>query len=89
MADWIKEGTAHRTRVRRDPVRHLLVQERPGDWVLWCSNGKGRIDNNPHCLKFCRECVALAREAIAGETLDAADLGWPMRLFEPRKPKGA
>jgi len=84
MADWLKEGTAHRTRVRIDPVRHLLVQDRPGVWVLWCSSGKGRIDSNPHCDKFHSECVALARKAIAEGNLTASDVcGWPVRLFEP------
>ena len=79
MAGWITEGTAHRTRVRIDPVRHLLVEDRPSEWMLWCSNGKGRVDSNPHSRKFCRECLALADEAIAEETLSPADVsGWPV-----------
>ena len=78
MADWLKEGTAARTRICLYPVRHLLMQDRPGDWRLWCSAGPGSLDNNPHSPKFCRRCVALAREAIAEGNLSAADLNWPL-----------
>jgi len=79
MASWIKEGTAHRTRVRIDPVRHLLVHG-GAEWVLWCSSGKGRPDCNPHSKKFCPECLALANEAIGDETLAPDDVsGWPVK----------
>lgn len=78
VSGWIKEGTAHRTRVRIDPVRHLLVQDR-GGWALWCSSRKGRVDSNPHSRKFCPECKRLAREALADETLSPEDVsGWPL-----------
>lgn len=80
MADWLREGTAARTRLRIDPVRHLLAQDQHGDWRLWCSAGAGRLDNNPHSRKFCRACVALAVEAIAEDTLSPDDVtGWPVR----------
>jgi hypothetical protein len=80
MADWIVEGTAHRSPVRRDPVRHLLVDDGSGrgEWALWCSSGKGRKDYNPHSKKFCRGCVQLAKDAIADDTLALSDVhGWP------------
>jgi hypothetical protein len=78
VASWITEGTAHRSPVRRDPVRHLLVQDN-SDWRMWCSYSKGREDSNPHSKKFCRGCVALAKEAIAEETLSPSDVsGWPV-----------
>ena len=78
MASWITEGTAHRSPVRKYPVRHLLV-DGGGDWVLWCSSGKGREDANPNSRKFCRTCVGLAKDAISAGDLDAADLGgWPV-----------
>lgn len=50
MADWVREGTAHRTRVRRDPVRHLLVQDRPGEWVaMIVTRGDGiRVSSYDH-----------------------------------------
>ena len=75
---WVTEGTAYRTGVRKNPVRHLLVHGDTGDkWVLWCSNGKGREDYNPHSRKFCAVCKELAKEAIEGEMLDKADVnGW-------------
>lgn len=80
MNDWLREGTAHRSPVRRDPVRHLLVCDHGSEWALWCSGNKGRLDNNPHSRKFCRECVNLARDAVAEGTLNATDLGdWPVR----------
>lgn len=79
MASWVTEGTAARTGVRAQAVRHLLVQGDRSDWVLWCSSGKGRVDANPHSANFCRECLALAKEAIADDTLDASDVsGWPV-----------
>jgi hypothetical protein len=79
MADWIKEGTAHRSPIHKYPVRHLLVDDCHGGWALWCSSGKGRPDSNPHSRKFCHECTRLACEAIADETLDASDVnGWPI-----------
>jgi hypothetical protein len=78
---WLIEGTAHRTAVRRDPVRHLLVDDGRGrgEWALWCTSGKGRPDSNPHSRKFCRGCVALTRDAVAAGDLDLADVnGWPL-----------
>jgi hypothetical protein len=87
MADWIREGTAHRTRVRIDPVRHLLVDDGHGrgGWALWCSSGKGRPDSNPHSNKFCRECLTLANEAIEDDTLSPSDVsGWPVKEPEAR-----
>jgi len=79
MTSWITEGTAHRTRVRIDPVRHLLVDDCHGGWAMWCSFGKGRKDCNPHSRKFCRGCLALAREAIEDDTLSPDDVsGWPV-----------
>jgi hypothetical protein len=78
MSSWIVEGTAHRSRVSPAPVRHLLV-DNCGEWSLWCSSGKGRKDYNPHSKRFCHECLALAKEAIAEETLDPSDVhGWPV-----------
>lgn len=77
MASWITEGTAHRSPVRKDPVRHLLVDS-GGVWMMWCSAGKGRKDYNPHCKKFCHECCQLAREAIEAGDLSPSDVhGWP------------
>ena len=79
MADWIAEGTAYRSPVRIAPVRHLLVDGRANgwDWSMWCSGSRGRKDYNPHSRKFCRECLELAREACADETLDPEDVtGW-------------
>ena len=81
MADWIKEGAASRSTAAIAPVRHLLVDDN-GDWSLWCSGGKGHpqtpvLGNE----RFCRECLALANEAIEDETLNAADVsGWPVKV---------
>ena len=86
MADWIVEGEANRTRIRIDPVRHLLVDDGHGrgQWALWCSSGKGRKSYNPHSRKFCRECLALANDAIADGTLSPSDVtGWPVTAAEP------
>lgn len=75
---WITEGTASRTGVRKYPVRHLLVHGSGGDnWVLWCSDGRGREDYNPHSRKFCAVCKELAKDAVDGGMLDSADInGW-------------
>ena len=81
MADWIAEGTAHRSPVRKYPVRHLLVDGRANgwDWSMWCSGSQGRKDYNPHSPKFCRECAQLARDAIEDDTLSPDDVnGWPV-----------
>lgn len=78
MSSWIQEGTAHRSAVRKYPVRHLLV-DNCGEWSLWCSSGKGRPDCNPHSKKFCRECLALAKDAIAEDMMSPSDAnGWPL-----------
>lgn len=80
VASWITEGTAHRSPVCRDPVRHLLVHGHGwGEWALWCSSGKGRKDYNPHSRKFCRDCKRLAQDAIDAGDLAASDVrGWPV-----------
>lgn len=81
MASWITEGTAHRSRVSPNPVRHLLVRGSDSGWVLWCSSGKGREDYNPHGTKFCPNCRELAVEAISEGTLTADDVhGWPVEI---------
>ena len=81
MAAWITEGTAHRSRISRHPVRHLLVDDCHGGWAMWCSANKGSKDYNPHSKRFCRECLALANEAVSEETLDPADVhGWPVAV---------
>lgn len=83
MADWITEGTAHRSRISPNPVRHLLVRD-GNDWALWCSGSRGRQDYNPHGTKFCAECRRLAAAAIEDETLSRDDVhGW----FRPRRPR--
>lgn len=78
--DWIREGAAERSAAGITPVRHLLVDGN-GRWSLWCSGGKGRpqtpVTGNK---RFCRECVALADEAIEDETLDPGDVAlWPVK----------
>lgn len=78
MADWIAEGTAARSRIQRNPVRHLVVTG-----LLWCSAGKAVKDYNPHSPRFCARCKALANEAIADGTLSPEDVqGWPVRRTE-------
>lgn len=76
MASWITEGTAYRSPVRRDPVRHLLVDGRHNGWdyAMWCSGSQGRKDNNPHSRKYCRECRQLALDAIAEGDLAPEDV---------------
>lgn len=63
MSSWLTQGTAHRTRVQRTPVIHLLVQGGDG-WAMWCSGGKGREDS-PHGNRLCRGCRELARDCAA------------------------
>ena len=81
MADWIREGAADRSAARIAPTRHLLVETGDG-WLLWCSGGKGHsqtpvLGNS----RFCRECVRLANDAIADETLNPDDVqGWPVEV---------
>jgi len=49
---------------------------------MWCSGGKGHsqtpvLGNS----RFCRECVRLANDAIADETLNPDDVqGWPVEV---------
>jgi len=81
MANWINEGCAERSAARIAPVRHLLVDDN-GNWSLWCGGSKGHPQTPvPGNSKFCRECLALASEAIADETLAADDVcGWPVKV---------
>lgn len=64
--EWLVTGTAHRTPVQRTPVIHLIVREVE---QLWCSGGKGRIDN-PFGNRLCSECKRLARDAAEEDMLD-------------------
>jgi hypothetical protein len=72
---WLTEGTAHRSAPQQTPVIHLLVQDPPGEWVMWCSYGKGREDN-PYGNRLCSECRALARDAAKSEMLDDGFERW-------------
>lgn len=67
-------GTAHRTRVQRTPVIHILVPGAGQRWEMWCSGGRGREDN-PHGNRLCRKCRALAHEAHAEEVLHSSEVG--------------
>jgi hypothetical protein len=80
MTDWIKEGCAERSAARIAPVRHLLVDDN-GNWSLWCGGSKGRPQTPvPGNNKFCRECLALADEAIEDETLAPESvIPWPVK----------
>jgi len=80
MADWLTEGAARRSDSRIAPVMHLLVRDSGGSdsgWLLWCGGSPG-IPFVPAAVpRRCSRCRALAREAVAEETLDAADVaGW-------------
>lgn len=72
MAEWLVEGIAYRTRVREQPVIHLLVLRR-GSWELWCSNGRGRMAN-VYRGKICDQCRKLARKAISENDLYFEDV---------------
>lgn len=69
------EGTAHRTRVQRTPVVHLLV---PGggypEWLMWCSGSRGREDA-PYGNRRCPKCLALAHAAQEDGTYGKSELG--------------
>lgn len=78
--EWIDEGASERSAARIEPVRHLLV-DNGGEWLMWCSAGKGSRQTAVSTNKrFCRECLALANEAIEDDTLSPADVsGWPAK----------
>jgi hypothetical protein len=86
VADWITEGTAHRTRVQVQPVIHLVVRDSGRfEWSMWCSGGQGRQDTVLYIPgrrpRFCPECRGLAQDAVDDGTLAPSDLtdGWRLR----------
>lgn len=67
-------GTAHRTRVQRTPVIHILVPGYPHDWEMWCSGSRGREDA-PYGNRLCGKCKALAQEAFGEGMLHPSEVG--------------
>ena len=92
MSDWITEGVSSRSPWGiTNPVIHLLITS-DGD-RMWCSGGSGRpevhhANSTPTGrLRYCRECRALAQEAVNDGTLDIGEVpGW--RLNGPVCPCG-
>lgn len=86
-ATWLTEGVSSRSGWGiTNPVIHLLVTD--ADNRMWCSGGAGRPEvHHPNStptgrLRLCRECRALAQEAVDEGTLNIGDVtGW--RLREP------
>lgn len=73
---WLAEGVS--TRVwfgHPNPVVHLVTESDE----LWCSGGRGRpaaigMHTGTGGGRACPRCAALARQAIADETLDERDV---------------
>jgi hypothetical protein len=88
MNDWITEGVSTRSPWGiTNPVVHLLLAD-SGD-RMWCSGGAGRpevhhANSTPTGRRrLCRECRALAQEAVDDETLSPDRLTRDWRLREP------
>ena len=86
---WITEGVSSRSPWGiSNPVIHLLLADAANR--MWCSGGNGRpevhhANSTPTGRRrLCRECRALAQDAVDEGTLNISDVArW--RLREPAK----